>query len=319
MEEQLAPKGLFWRLVETTGFVDLVGGASALAAGIEHIAAELRSVGSEALAADARGTDLAEAVDDFENYPHLARFHAGVSDILTRSLPPELVKWARRLLAMPELPLAQEVHAALVASAIQEADAVRRVLFKVILFEGIRLNLAIQARHGRGAFTAIGGTGHHLSVIAETEMRVWLEMQPHLPSDVRPFRLMVEAALRALQTHQADLKETVAELATDVVEIMHLRAQLDDKLTHVEAGDAVLLRNAFAPALREEGRLTIETLQARHPLVLGEVNRNTLDQRVLRLKEHMKTHDGDLPRRKGTALVDLLDEALGTPSSKEDK
>src|SRR5437773_10784923 len=76
----------------------------ALEVGLAHIEAELERIALDAYAANRRGAPLSDAVVDFANYPHLARVHAFVDDILTLSLPAEVVDWVESLLSMPEPP-----------------------------------------------------------------------------------------------------------------------------------------------------------------------------------------------------------------------
>jgi len=72
----------------------------------------------------------------------------------------------------------------------------------------------------------------------------------------------------------------------------------------MDVRDALLIRNELAPDLDEQ-RLTVEHLQERHFLVLGDVSRNALDQRFRRARGKLKT----ALRRRRVALLDLLRES----------
>lgn len=109
-------------------------------AGLVHLEAELERVALDAYAALRHGVPLSEAAGDFFNYPQLARLHAAVDDVLTMSLPPQLVSWVQSLLSMPEPPTFDGMRTAMVLAAADSEHPHRQALARFVLFEGVRLN-----------------------------------------------------------------------------------------------------------------------------------------------------------------------------------
>lgn len=71
-------------LIAVTGLEELAGGREAVARGLDQIKGELLRVAFDACVAETRGVGLSDAAVDFDNYPALARLHAGLNDILLR-------------------------------------------------------------------------------------------------------------------------------------------------------------------------------------------------------------------------------------------
>lgn len=112
----------------------------------KSIEAELERIALDAHAANRRGAPLSDAVVDFANYPHLARVHAFVDDILTLNLPAEVVDWVESLLSMPEPPSWEGMRTALVSVAGDDRHPRLQALAQFALFEAVRLNLVVMTR-----------------------------------------------------------------------------------------------------------------------------------------------------------------------------
>ena len=124
------------------------------------------------------------------------------------------------------------------------------------------------------------------------------------PDEVRPFHVIVAAAVAALDVHAHELRSGLAQVQRDFADAAQRRAEFEEVLGEMDVRDALLIRNELAPGLDEQ-RLTIEHLQDRHAFVLGDVSRNALDQRIKRARVKSKVA---LARRR-PALIDLLREA----------
>lgn len=272
-------------------------------AGLLHLEAELERVALDAYAALRHGVPLSEAAGDFVNYPQLARLHAAVDDILTMSLPPQLVSWVKSLLSMPEPPTFDGMRTAMVLAAADSEHPQRQALARFALFEGVRLNLVLMARWFPHETIGVGLELGDLDRIAEARISEWLAEAPAAPDDVRPFHVIVSAAVQALGTHAGELRAGLAHLQSEFLEAAQRRARVEEVLSEMDVKDALLIRNELAPDLDEQ-RLTVEHLQERHSLVLSGVSRNALDQRIKRARRKTR---GDLRRRRA-ALLDLLRE-----------
>lgn len=273
-------------------------------AGLVHLEAEVERIALDAYAARRRGLSFAEAATDFTNFPQLARIHAAMDDILTMSLPPPLIGWVKSLLSMPEPPSFEGMRKALVAAADDDSNPHLQALAHFALFEGVRLNLVIMARWFPHETFGVGMELADLDRNAEHRVAEWLAEKPAAPDDVRPFHLIVSAAVHALYEHAEQLRAGLASLQQDFIIEARRRASIEEILSEMDAKDALLIRNELAPDLDEQ-RLTVEHLQERHMLVLGHVSRNALDQRVKRAR--IKGREG--LRRRRVALLDLLRES----------
>lgn len=278
--------------------------AAEFEAGLVHLEAEIERIALDAYTARRRGLNFAEAATDFVNFPQLARIHAAMDDILTMSLPPPLVTWVKSLVSMPEPPSFEGMRTALVAAADDDSNPHLQALAHFALFEGVRLNLVLLARWFPHETFGVGVELADLDRNAEERVVEWLAEGSASSEDVRPFHLIVSAALHALNEHAEQLRAGLASLQQDFVAEVRRRASIEEVLSEMDTKDALLIRNEMAPELDEQ-RLTVEHLQERHMLVLGDVSRNALDQRVKRART--KGREG--LRRRRVALLDILRES----------
>jgi hypothetical protein len=292
-------------LTEALGLAPGVLRPDELERGLEQLGARLARLAVEVADAQAQGRRLAEAAASELDYPILHRLHVGVRDLLTLSLPPPLVEWARQALAAPEAPVVDELQrglAALAASA--EAAPASRAVARLFLFEAVRVHLIIAEHLSGSSIAAVGALPADVDAIAEDEVDRFIAQAAALGSaEVRPLNVLVSAGLISLEQHVGELKGVLARLEDDLATAFRVRAALELKLREMDAPDAVLIRNAFAPALDEQ-RLEVERLRAEHPLLLGDRKRDALDQQVSRLRRRIAA--GEWPERRSPALIDLI-------------
>jgi hypothetical protein len=288
------------------GLDDLIGGPEALRAGVQELEAELLRVATDAYIAQTRGEKLSDAAVDFERYPMLAVFHQSVDDLLLMTLPPELVRWMEHVLRAPDLALFEGLSRRLVALAAHDDNPVRRAMFRVLLFEWLRLSLMI-LYFIDAAPSEVGVLPEHLSEIVEEKIDVWLADPPGLEDGERPLHILFAASVAGLDQFMEELKDVIGAMQADFVEELRWRARLEKELASFDRRDALLVRNAMASGL-EERPLSVEHLQARHPLVLRDVARNTLDQRLKRFRRTLVTGSSLALRRRDKALIDIVAE-----------
>jgi hypothetical protein len=245
-------------------------------------------------------------------FPALHRLHVAVRDALTMTLPAEVTGWVRKIMAEPESPIADEVMAGLARLAAAPDGSTNheaRAAARVLLYQAVRVNMIVAEHLSNTSIAVVGAQPEDIDRIAEIEVARWIaiarEDQEHVEG-IRPLHVLVAAALVHLERHVDELRDMLARVEDDLATAFRLRAELELKLRDMEAADAVLIRNAFAPAIREQ-RVEVETLQASHPMVLGERKRAAIDQQVSRLRRRIA--EGDWPTRRGTALIDLIEEA----------
>lgn len=301
MTNNLALRDPLREFIAAARLTDVVPIAN-LEAGLADLELELERLAGDALAAERRGVPLSQAAADFTNYPQLARLHAVFDSILTLSLPPEIVVWVRSFLAMREAPALDRMLVSLVDAASNAQSPHLRALARFALFEGVRLNLVVLARWYPSETFGVGMELADLDRIAEHRVDSWLSSGPAAPHGVRPFHLVAVAAIESLNSHADELRREMATLQREFVEQLRMRGRIEGLLGAMNAPDAILMRNELASSLDEQ-QVTVEMLQSKHPLLLGGVTRNALDQRARRARSKPEQLV-----RKRPALIDLLRE-----------
>jgi hypothetical protein len=292
------------RVYESLGLAPSVMTPEELDRGLDQLGARLGRLAVEVADATAQGQRLADAAANELDYPVLHRVHVGVRDVLTLSLPPPLVAWAKQVLAGPDSPMLDDFQRGLAAlAASTEAPVASRALARLFLFEAVRIHLIVAEHLSGSSIAAVGALPADIDVIAEAEVDRYVAVAAEIDGEVRPLSVLVGAGLLSLEEHVDDLKNVLARIEDDLATAFRVRAALELKLREMDATDAVLIRNAFAPALDEQ-RLEVERLKAEHPLLLGDRRRDAIDQQVSRLRRRIAA--GDWPERKAPALIDLI-------------
>jgi len=296
------------RVYESLGLAPDVMTPEELERGLDQLGARLNRLAVELVDAQAQGLRLAQAAANELDYPILHRLHLGIRDVLTLSLPPALAAWARQTLATPDTPALDDFQRGLAALAAappgeRGASPASRALARLFLFEAVRVNLIVAEHLSGSSIAAVGALPADVDAIAEAEVDEYVARAAEIDAEVRPLNVLVAAGLLALEQHVGELKGVLARIEDDLATAFRLRAALELKLRDMDAADALLIRNAFAPALDEQ-RLEVERLQAEHPLLLGERRRDAIDQQVSRLRRRIAA--GDWPERRSPALIDLL-------------
>jgi len=318
MSQSLAVLSSLRRIYESLGLAPEILSAEELERGLEQLGTRLARLAVEVADAEAQGRRLAEAAANEMDFPMMHRLHLGLRDILTVSLPAPLAAWARQVLDGPESPIVDDFQrglAALAASA--EAPPASRALARLFLFEAVRVHLIIAEHLSGSSIAAVGALPVDIDAIAEDEVDRFVAAAAAGDAelrDVRPLNVLVAAGLLSLEERVDDLKGVLARIEDDLATAFKVRAKLELKLREMDATDAVLIRNAFAPALDEQ-RLEVERLKAEHPLLLGDRRRDAIDQQVSRLRRRIAA--GDWPERHAPALIDLI--ALAEDDAAEDR
>lgn len=274
--------------------------------GLAGIQYALGRLGLEAAQADSENLPAIEAVQQPGRFPLMHRVHLGVMDILTVELPPELADWARRLLRMSDSPLFESFRLQLARCACDpRTSPPERSLAQFLLFEAVRLNLLVMTWRSRRELFRGGLDEGALDRSAQDQVG-WLLRHPKLlagPTPMRPLHLLVVGSFGQLvEMARTALRGVSAHVETTLT----ARAELEAALAEANAADAVLIRNAFAPAWGEQ-RLSVERLSSDHPLVLGDAPRDRLDQRLRRRMMALESKR-TLPPRRRPALIDILSE-----------
>jgi len=269
---------------------------------------------AEAQHAEAQGKTIGQASADPDNFQLLHVLHNGVQDFLTLEIPSELVPWARRVLRMPEPPIASEIQSLLGRLAIDpEAPPTQRSLARVLLYQGTRLQILLEEHLSGRSIAAVGAKPSDIDEIVDLQVSKWIEHAHEFADEVHPFEVLAAAARGWLDRHVEALRSFVGRMDADMAELFRMRGQLELRLREMSAPDAVLFWNSCADVF-EEQYLNVERLQKRHRLLFEGMKRPALDQRVHRLNERVgRTHE--FPKRRGVALIDLLAEQLQEVSS----
>lgn len=280
--EAVSSPNLLERLVHETG-LDQVVPPDTLYRGLREIRDEMHQLALDAHKADARGVSFSDAVTDWFAFPHLARFHVLMEDVLRQPLPMPLVAWYRALLGSPEPPTFAEARTALVELAANDPSEIRRSLWRFLLVEGVHLNLLLM-RHWNLHEAAMAQM--HLSDLhyqAEVTVTRWFDTGPAIEEGVRPFEVIACAALKSMESAYNDLRNAVRVVQDHVATELERRRLIEMTLRELSDTDYVLVRNDIAAVLGEQP-LSLVELQRRHGDVLGTFSRAALEQRVSRAR-----------------------------------
>lgn len=283
--------------------LDSVLPPEAWSSGIVEIRSDLRRLGLEAEAVVVQGLSFSAAALDFENFPLLARAHAAVDDILTLSLPPEIVRWVFRMVARAE---EIEIHMDAMTEDLVHMAALpldlsdpTPALAKFFLFEMVRLQLILLARRHPNEVFGRGLELDDLSPMAEKQVVTWLAECP--PADVRSRLIMEAAACLELSAQITLLKTELLRVGADLAEGLAFRARMESELSQCESSDSLMIRNGLLAPVLGIQQVSLEELRSRHRLAMGDVNLEALYKRFQRMKKRKK-----LPKRKGIALLDVI-------------
>ncbi len=311
MENDTSLLSVFRRALDDSGFQAVFPPEVDLEQGMQELKLAAAKLGLEAYETEVRGVPLSTAVTDERNFPILFRLHVGIRDLLTLELPKELLSWAERLTGTNHQAGSDELQLQLGRMATDlKQPPTERALARLALFELLRMGLYLAEYLEKGSLAALGMRQCDFDELAEKQLVRWLELAPGLTADIRPLNIMMGAAMEELTAEGEIVQELFMTLNADLVTHAKLRQEFEAKLQAMNTPDALLIRNAVAGEglLDDEQYVSLETLQAQHPLALGGFKRNTLDQRLKRLKE--RAVDGKLPERKSPALVDLVVKQL---------
>lgn len=320
MDQDTSLLGLLWRHFEATGYQatlqSMLPPGADLQQGFQELKLLAAKAGLEAYEAELRGVPLSAAVGDEQSFPLLFRIHVGLRDMFTLELPKEIRQWAERALALGPSGHSDELQLQLGKMATDPTlGAGERALARFGLFEFLCMGLQFADYAERGQLAALGIERRHLDELAEDKLTTWLQLPAEQAAAVRPLNVMLAAALEHLTVSGDVLQQEFLTLSADIVEAAEERKVLEQRLQEMNSPDALLIRNAMADVgLLDEQYLTIETLQDQHSLALGTMKRNTLDQRLRRLKVSIK--DGNWPKRKSPAVIDLV--LLQLPQGEEE-
>jgi HPt (histidine-containing phosphotransfer) domain-containing protein len=295
----------------------------------DDLGSTLEEVAREALTAMSQGTSLAVAARS-AGYPALRELHQSLRDALLMEIPRELEPWVKRLAlagrddasqaltdrtgAGPSLEaiqgfverLVQRAREDLPAGDAEERDAhaLQIALATVLLFESVRLRLLITAWSSED-WESVGGDEGDLDDIAWQEITGLLREPALADPSIRPLAVIVASAAVAMARESADRASALHHVGESTRSELRVQAKLRASLRDLRLTEAVLLENAFAHILGED-RVELPELQTEHPLALGGMSRQAMDQRVSRSRRALFGDREHWPTRTRPALFDLL-------------
>ncbi len=310
---------------------------------VRELQGELETVGQQLLAAFAAGFSVGEAVSH-PDYPELNQFHRSLRDALFLELDRDLGAWASELLDAKQGARARRqidaFHSRLIGTARADEDAtheiaanwigaegeglnaawnhdeaaadqahadedqVRAAIAKLLVFESLRLKLYLLA-YGSEDFTRAGGEESDLDMIADQEIEALLEVRALTHDDVRPMAVLEASAYLSLAALTQERAAALRSVGQELRDELHLQARLGTALRSLRLPESVLLENAFSSMLGHD-RVELPELQAQHPLALGTMSRQAMDQRVSRGRKALTQGRESWPTRRAPALFDLL-------------
>lgn len=289
---------------------------------LDGLRAELAPVIEEASDARAQGIGFDAAVQDDARWPALSEFHRGLKDALFYELPQDLLQWVESIRAGRDLASAGDWMGTLVERAKARSLATREEAQEVdrdtaaaefLLFETVRLRLLLLAWSSED-YESLGGDEATIDAIAWHEVDAVLS-QASARAEVEDVRLEQVMMASASVMLNADAMERALELehgTSDTVGELRMQARLRAALRELRLPESRLLENALSNLLGST-RHELPELQRRHPLALGELTRQAMDQRVSRSRKALTRDPAKWPARKAPALFDLFRESVDAP------
>lgn len=267
--------------------------------GIAQIELSLQQLALDATKAIVKNVPFAEAGEDYENYPYLAQFHAGVDDILTLRLPKELRRWVFRALQRRD-----EVEAQVEEGVQNLVDLGATLsspwqgLVKFLLFQSVRLWLIVDAKQFPREVFGSGLDVLDLSRIAETCVESGLRENPD--DAVGALNFMVAEARCWLQKQADEVRVELRRVNDDLRDMAEARGYFEEALAEIETTTALLIRNTFAAELDQQ-KFEIPQLRHRHQLAMGHLTEDALRKKLRRLKKA-----NSLPKARPLFLLDVM-------------
>jgi hypothetical protein len=261
------------------------------------------------------GAPLHEAVHAHEAYPHLARAHGLLRDALLKNVPGELVPLARSVLSRPPPDWAAEFRDDLcIVARSTEASSAERALCRLLIFEGIWLNLFIAARRTNGRFEGAGAGGRDIERAAGETLAHLLAvpLDEDASGDFRAFQVTLAAAMARLHEYVqtawcAQLQHFAAlDRVDEIHDIFEMRVNAEMLIRRASPAVEALLRNELESerALHLQP-IPVARLPLEHPLILGDLTEGTLNKRSSRARKDLAANPKALACRK-TTLADLF-------------
>jgi hypothetical protein len=278
-------------------------------AGLDDLELGLGQLLADVERSSRRGLPLNVAVHDHEGYPYLGRFHGFLHDALVNDVPAELLPLMRRVVRMPAPGWTSDMIDALcivARSTLARSD--ERALARLLVFEGIRMNLFMVAYRTNGGFEGLGGSRRDLDDVAAAQLAQLMSFPVQHDDDGLTFATVVASAIVHLKQH-VDQLWAMQCLVEELRAACEQRARFELLLRQADPIDAALLRNYFDRAHHQQP-VPVARLPREHPLILGNQNEASLNTRTHRAIEKIQTNQRALARRpRPVALADLIIEA----------
>ncbi len=295
------------RLLDEAGIAALVP-REVLEEGLRDIELGAGQLLADVERAHRRGVSFADAVHAHDQFPYLGRFHGFLHDAFLLELPEELMPIMRRLQTMQTPTWAQNLlDDFCVVARSTHARPEERALARLLIFEGVRVNLFIAAYRTNGGFEGLGGCRRDLDVLADQQLGALLAipLEVDASTNYRPFLTTVAAAIDHLQAH-VDQLNLQHGLIGELRQACEDRARLEMLLRDADPVDAAVLRNKFDRAHHQQP-VPVQRLPLEHPIVLADHNEDSLNQRTSRaVRALMHAPDSLARRARPITLADLI-------------
>lgn len=276
------------------GFADLELGLGQLLADVER--------------AHRRNVPLGVAVHAHEQYPYLGWFHGSLQDAYRMALPAELIPIMRRMVhAPPPSWVGETLENLCVVARSDRARPEEAALARLLIFEGIRVNLSIAAYRTNGEYEALGGDARELDEIADKQLETLLAipLAVDATTEYRPFTTTVAAAMVRLRERVDEFWSTQALIA-ELRELCAQRQRLEMLLRQADPKDAAVLRNHFDRP-RQRQPIPVARLPLEHPLILACETEDSLNKRTSRSVEKvLKNHSALACRPRPVTIAQLI-------------
>ncbi|RMH40228.1 MAG: hypothetical protein D6689_14390 [Deltaproteobacteria bacterium] len=270
-----------------------------LADELDDVVRDAMALAREVDRAERDGVAFADAAQQPERFPLMARVHHGAIELLQTELAPGERAALAPIVARASGVEAEALRRAWFALAADERAALSAPLMRFLLYQAVRLNVWVLTWSGGAPLEATGAL-REFDARAEDMLRARLDMTAMRDPAVRPLRVLVAEALEQLAAIWERRREELRAGSADSARLVAGLVDAAQVARDLGASDAVLVRNELAGATGGD-QLGSRDLAARSPACASQ---NAVDQRRRRLLDRLRR--GDRPRPSGTRLIDLL-------------
>lgn len=278
-----------WAHPMLAGVLDSFGGPGVLDEGLQELQIGSYQVVADLLAARSLEVDLADAVFDPDNFPHLARLHGRIFDFMTLRVPEVWTPIIKTIFQL-RLPDDGRTFRCMVAHiAFRSMHVGESALAQFMLFEVLCIHQRLALMRQNEALESIGGRRRDIEVLAQQEIEIPVSVDVYkdeLLSTDDPVVSLMKIATTSLLNHIDVLDQEIKAMRNLPRDLEAVRT-IQEHVKHLEPDEALLFRNKTASLFGEQ-QMSPDQLQVLHPIHLRLHSPDNIYQKTHRAFEKVK-------------------------------